>query len=171
MSTRLRVQISSLFRARLGGYGSPRPRGRRCRHPNNWLCGFRLHSCRLHGYCLRDYGSLGFWFFRDQFNKSVSDRGGVPDLSVSGDKSDSVVVDPHDPSTTSKARSANAVAEPTPDGYQPCRHKIILIMKINSCMQSKNEQESRASNLNITRRWSLNYTTAARWRLFGCSLG
>jgi hypothetical protein len=31
-----------------------------------------------------------------------SDRGGVPDLSVSGDKSDLVVVDPHDPTTTSK---------------------------------------------------------------------
>jgi hypothetical protein len=30
------------------------------------------------------------------------DRGGVPDLSVSGDKSDLVVVDPHDPTTTSK---------------------------------------------------------------------
>jgi hypothetical protein len=30
------------------------------------------------------------------------DRGGAPDLSVSGDKSDLVVVDPHDPTTTSK---------------------------------------------------------------------
>jgi hypothetical protein len=30
------------------------------------------------------------------------DRGGVPDLSVSGDKSDLVVVDRHDPTTTSK---------------------------------------------------------------------
>jgi hypothetical protein len=30
------------------------------------------------------------------------DRGGVPDLSVSGDKSDLVVVDPPDPTTTSK---------------------------------------------------------------------
>jgi hypothetical protein len=97
------------------------------------------------------------------------DRGGVPDLSVSGDKSDLVVVDPHDPTTTSKTRSANAIAEPTPDGYQPCRRKISLITKINSCTQSKNEQESEASNLNITRRWSLNYTTATRWRLFGCS--
>jgi hypothetical protein len=29
-------------------------------------------------------------------------RGGVPDLSLSGDKSDLVVVDPHDPTTTSK---------------------------------------------------------------------
>jgi hypothetical protein len=36
------------------------------------------------------------------------DRGGVPDLSVSGDKSDLVVVDPHDPTTTSETRSANA---------------------------------------------------------------
>ena len=30
------------------------------------------------------------------------DRGGVPDLSVSGDKFDLVVVDPHDPTTTSE---------------------------------------------------------------------
>jgi hypothetical protein len=30
------------------------------------------------------------------------DREGVPDLSVSGDKSDLVVVDPHDPTMTSK---------------------------------------------------------------------
>jgi hypothetical protein len=46
-----------------------------------------------------------------------ADRGGVLDLSVSGDKSDLVVVDPHDPTTTSETRSANAIAEPTPDGY------------------------------------------------------
>jgi hypothetical protein len=51
----------------------------------------------------------------------------VPDLSVSGDKSDLVVVDPHDPTTTSETRSANAIAEPTPDGYQPCQRKISLI--------------------------------------------
>ena len=31
-----------------------------------------------------------------------SDRGRVPDLSVSGDKFDLVVVDPHDPTTTSE---------------------------------------------------------------------
>jgi hypothetical protein len=36
---------------------------------------------------------------------------GVPDLSVSGDKSDLVVVDPHDPTTTSETRSANAIAD------------------------------------------------------------
>jgi hypothetical protein len=83
------------------------------------------------------------------------DRGGVPDLSVSGDKSDLMVVDPHDPTTTSETRSANGIAEPTPDGYQPCRRNISLITKINSCTQSKNEQESETSNLNITRRWSL----------------
>jgi hypothetical protein len=100
---------------------------------------------------------------------AARDRGGVPDLSVSGDKSDLVLVDPHDPTTASETRSANAIAEPTPDGYRPCWCKISLIKKINSCAQSKNEQESKASNLNITRRWSLNYTTAARWRLFGCS--
>jgi hypothetical protein len=101
--------------------------------------------------------------------ETTRDRGGVPDLSVSGDNFDQVVVDPHDRTTTSETRSANAIAEPTPDGYQPCWCKISLITKINSCMQSKNEQEFEASNLNITRRWSLNYTTAARWRLFGCS--
>ena len=30
------------------------------------------------------------------------DRGGVPDLSVSGDRFDLVEVDPHDPTTTSE---------------------------------------------------------------------
>jgi hypothetical protein len=30
------------------------------------------------------------------------DSGGMPDLSMSGDKSDLVVVDPHDPTTMSK---------------------------------------------------------------------
>jgi hypothetical protein len=82
---------------------------------------------------------------------AISDRRGVPYLSVSGDNFDLVVVDPHDPTTTSETRSANAIAEPTPDGYQPCWCKISLITKINSCMQSKNEQEFEASNLNITR--------------------
>jgi hypothetical protein len=95
------------------------------------------------------------------------DRGGVPDLSVSGDKSDLVVVDPQDPTTTNKTRSANAIAEPTPCGYRPCWSKISLITKINSCAQSTNEQEFEASNLNITRRWSLQYTKAA---LCGCSV-
>jgi hypothetical protein len=32
----------------------------------------------------------------------VVDRAGVPDLSVGGDNSDLVEVDPHDPTTTSK---------------------------------------------------------------------
>jgi hypothetical protein len=96
---------------------------------------------------------------------ALTDRGGVPDLSVSGDKSDLVVVDPHDPTTTSKTPSTNAIAEPTPCGYRPCWRKISLITKINSCAQSTNEQEFEASNLNITRRWSLQYTKAA---LCGC---
>jgi hypothetical protein len=82
----------------------------------------------------------------------VIDRGGVPDLSESGDSFNVVGDDPHDPTTTSETRSANAIAEPTPDGYRPCRRKISLITKINSCAQSKNEQESEASNLNITRK-------------------
>jgi hypothetical protein len=89
------------------------------------------------------------------------DRGGVPDLSVSGDESDLVVVDPHDPTATSETRSANAIAEPTPNGYQPCRRKISLITKVDSCAQSTNEQDSEERNLNITRRWSLQYTNAA----------
>ena len=39
----------------------------------------------------------------DQPGKLIPlDRGGVPDLSVSGDKFDLVVVDPHDPTMTSK---------------------------------------------------------------------
>jgi hypothetical protein len=95
------------------------------------------------------------------------DRGGVPNLSVSGDKSDLEVVDPHDLTTTSKTRSANAIAEPTPCGYRPCWSKINLIMKTNSCAQSTNEQEFEASNRNITRRWSLQYTNIA---LCDCSV-
>jgi hypothetical protein len=86
---------------------------------------------------------------------------------VSGDNFDMMVVDPHDPTTMSETRSANAIAEPTPNGYQPCRRKIILTTKINSCTQSKSEQEFEASNVNITRRWSLQYTKAA---LCGCSV-
>jgi hypothetical protein len=86
----------------------------------------------------------------------------VSDLSVSGDNFDLVGGDPHDPTTTSETRSANAIAEPAPDGYQPCRRKISLITKINSCVQSKNEQESEASNLNITRRWSSKSQRTAR---------
>jgi hypothetical protein len=38
----------------------------------------------------------------DEFLLYTHDRGGVPDLSVSGDKSDLVVVDPHDPTMMSK---------------------------------------------------------------------
>jgi hypothetical protein len=81
----------------------------------------------------------------------------VPDLSVSGDNFDLVVVDPHDPTTTSKTRSVNAIAEPTPNGYQPCRRKISLITKINSCTQSKNKQEFEASNLSILEGGVLNH--------------
>jgi hypothetical protein len=87
-------------------------------------------------------------------NWKHSNRGEVPDLSVSGDNFDLVGGDSHDPTTTSETRSANAITEPTPDGYRPCWRKISLITKINSCAQSKNERELRASNLNITRRWS-----------------
>jgi hypothetical protein len=50
----------------------------------------------------------------------IFDRAGVPDLSVSGDNFDLVEVDPHDPTTTSETRSANAIAEPTSNGYRPC---------------------------------------------------
>jgi hypothetical protein len=78
----------------------------------------------------------------------------VPNLLVSGDNFDLVGGDPHDPTTMSETQSHNAIAEPTPDGYRPCGHKISLITKINFCAQSKTEQESEASNLNITRRWS-----------------
>jgi hypothetical protein len=85
---------------------------------------------------------------------TTSDRGEAPDLSVSGDNFDLVGGDPHDPTMTSETRSANAITEPTPDGYRPCWRKISLITKINSRAQSKNEQESEASNLNTTRRWS-----------------
>jgi hypothetical protein len=71
------------------------------------------------------YGFCGLWEIKKHsINSPINlealiplDRGGVPDLSVSGDKSDLVVVDPHDPTTTSETRSANAIAEPTPDGY------------------------------------------------------
>jgi hypothetical protein len=104
----------------------------------------------------------------DQPGKLIPlDRGGVPVLSVSGDNFDLMVVDPHDPTMMSETRSANAIAKPTQNGYQPCRRKISLITKINSYTQSKNEQESEMSNLNITRRWSLQYTKVA---LCGCSV-
>jgi hypothetical protein len=84
----------------------------------------------------------------------VADRGEVPDLPVSGDNFDLVGGDSHDPTTSSETQSANAIAEPTLDGYRPCFRKISLITKITSCAQSKNAQESEASNLNITQRWS-----------------
>jgi hypothetical protein len=87
----------------------------------------------------------------------MGDRGGVPDLSVSGDNFDLVVVDPHDPTTTSETRSANVITEPTTDGYQPYRRKISLITKINSCTQSKNKQEFEGSNLNILKAGVLNH--------------
>jgi hypothetical protein len=80
---------------------------------------------------------------------TLLDRGEVPDLLVSGGNFDLVGGDPHDPTTTSETRSANAIS-----GYRPCWRKISLITKINSYAQSKNEHESEASNLNITRRWS-----------------
>ena len=86
----------------------------------------------------------------------------MPDLSVSGDNFDLVGGDPHDPTTTSETQSANAITEPTPDDYQPCWRKISLIMKIDSCKQSKHEQESEVSNLNITRRWSSESQRTAR---------
>jgi hypothetical protein len=35
-------------------------------------------------------------------------------------------------------------------------------MKINSCAQSKNEQESKVSNINITQRWSSESQRASR---------
>jgi hypothetical protein len=69
----------------------------------------------------------------------VLDRGEVPDLSVSGDNFNLVGGDPHDLTTMSETRSANAIAEQTPDGYRPCWRKISLITKINSCTQLKNE--------------------------------
>jgi hypothetical protein len=48
---------------------------------------------------------------------SEGDRGKVPDLSMSGDNFDLVGDDPHDLTTTSETRSANAIAEPTPNCY------------------------------------------------------
>jgi hypothetical protein len=104
--------------------------------------------------CMRELGSL---VDEDVFflaSLTTIDRGEVSDLSVSGDNFDLVGGDPHDLTTTSETQSTNAITEPTPDGYRPCWRKISLITKINCCARSKNEQESEASNLNITRRWS-----------------
>jgi hypothetical protein len=56
----------------LGATVVPDPGGRRCRRHNNWLCGFRLHNSCLHGYRLKDYGSLGLRSCQDKINKSVS---------------------------------------------------------------------------------------------------
>jgi hypothetical protein len=111
--------------------------------------------------CLRD-GSRAATIGCANLRTKKGDRGEVPDLSVSGDNFDLVGGDPHHPTTSSETRSANAIAEPTPDGYRPCWRKISLITKINSCAQSKNEQESEASNLNKTRRWSSESQMTAR---------
>jgi hypothetical protein len=91
----------------------------------------------------------------------------VPDHLVSGENFVPEGGDPHDATTTSETRSANAIVEPTPNGYRPYWRKISLITKINSCAQSKNEQESEASNLNITRRWSSESQRTTR--IFVCS--
>jgi hypothetical protein len=50
---------------------------------------------RLRNKTLKDMLDLGI-------KKRLFDRVGVPDLSVSGDNSDLVEVDPHDPNTTSE---------------------------------------------------------------------
>jgi hypothetical protein len=99
---------------------------------------------------------------RNRNSPCPSNRGEVHDLSVSGDNFDLVGGDPHDPTMSSETRSANAITEPTPDGYRPCWRKISLITKINSCAQSKNEQEFEVSNLSITRRWSSESQRTAR---------
>jgi hypothetical protein len=64
----------------------------------------------------------------------------VPDLSVSGDNSDLVEVDPHDPTTTSD-----------PEAPMQSLNQLPMVT------QSKNEQEKDASNLNITRGGVLNH--------------
>jgi hypothetical protein len=53
---------------------------------------------------------------QQQDQNGLNDRRRVPDLSVSGDNFNLVVVDPHDPTTTRETRSANSIAEPTPGG-------------------------------------------------------
>ena len=93
---------------------------------------------------------------------ALRDRGGVPDLSVSGDNFDFGGSRPSRSDYDERTRSANAIAEPTPCGYRPCGCKISLITKINPCTQSKNAQEQEASNLNITRRWSPELQRSAR---------
>jgi hypothetical protein len=75
----------------------------------------------------------------------------VPDLSVSGNKFDLMEVDPHDPTTTSEPEAPMQSLNQLPVVTDLV---ISLITKINSCLQSKNEQEQEASNLYITRRWS-----------------
>jgi hypothetical protein len=81
------------------------------------------------------------------FSNVLHDRGGVPDLSVSGDNFDLVGGDPHDPTMTSESRSANAIAEPILDSYRPCWHKISPIMKINSIAQSRTNKNLRRAIL------------------------
>jgi hypothetical protein len=46
--------------------------------------------------------TIGLEIVADAPDGTPGDRGGVPDLSVSGDNFDLVVVDPHDPTTTSE---------------------------------------------------------------------
>src|SRR5689334_24186844 len=82
-----------------------------------------------------------------KLNMRQTDRGGVPDLSVSGNNFDFGGSRPSRSDYDERTRSANAIAEPTPCGYRPCGCKISLITKINPCTQSKNAQEQEASNL------------------------
>jgi hypothetical protein len=47
-------------------------------------------------------GEWIMWNLVSVYLETMFDRGGVPDLSVSGDNFDLAVVDPHDPTTTSE---------------------------------------------------------------------
>ena len=71
----------------------------------------------------------------------------MPDLSASEGKIDLVDVDPHDPTTTSKPEAPMQSLNQLPMDINLAVNKINLITRINSCKQSKNEQELEASNL------------------------
>ena len=82
----------------------------------------------------------------------------MPDLSVSGGKFDLVEVDPHDPTTTSKPEAPMQSLNQLPVVTDPAVQDQPDHEDQFPCAQSKNEQENEASDLNISRRWSSDYT-------------
>jgi hypothetical protein len=75
--------------------GSRQPRAYIHHRPASCHGGYTLLSPSLHSHCVLSYSDISL-------PEAKLDRAGVPNLSVSGDNSDLVEVDPHDPTTTSE---------------------------------------------------------------------